>query len=56
MGELAFVKLGVQALFLQKLCVLALLDDVTVLHHKDAIRFLNGRESMGNHEAGAAFH
>lgn len=36
--------------------MIALFDDVSVAHHKNAVGILYGREPVRNQKAGSAFH
>ena len=42
--KLAVIKLRIEAVLRQKLLVLALLDDVPVLHNENHVRLADGRE------------
>ena len=52
--ELAVVELRVEAVLRQKLLVLALLDDVPVLHNENHVRLADGREPDGTERGTAA--
>jgi len=52
--ELAVVQLVVEAALLHQLLVVPLLDDGPVVHHQDGVRPPNGREAVGDDEAGSA--
>ena len=52
-GELAVVEVVVEATLCQKLIVRALLNDLSALHHQDAVGTLNGGEAM-RHDKGCA--
>ena len=54
--KLTFIHFCVKAVLLYKLVMTSLLDYIAVLHNEDNIRLHNGRESVGNDEAGPALH
>ena len=48
------VELVIPALLLKQLVVIALLDDGAILHDEDDVGLADGREAVGNDEAGSA--
>ena len=54
--ELAVVELGVEAALRQQFVVIALLDDVAVLHNEDDVGLADGGQAVGHDEARAALH
>ena len=55
-GKLTVVQFGVEAALRQQALVIALFDDITVLHHQNDIRFLDGGQSVGDDKACSALH
>ena len=55
-GELAVVQVGVESVLCEQLLVGALLNDRTVVHDQDMVRVSDGRETVGDDEAGPASH
>ena len=51
--ELGVVEVEVRPVVTEQLVVGALLDDAAVLHHHDEVGTADGRETVGDHEAGA---
>ena len=49
-------KLRIEAVFVEKLVMLTLLDDIAVLHNEDKIGFLYGGETVSNDKRGASLH
>ena len=52
-GELGVVEAGIGAPAREKALMVALLDDLSVLHNQDHVRVTDRRQAMGDHEAGA---
>lgn len=55
-AELTVVEISVEAALLQEGRVGALLNDMTVFHHKDTVCFPDGGKAVGDNEAGAPLH
>ena len=55
-GELRVVKLGIEAAFLHKALMVALLDDMTVTHNDDVIRLFYRGQAVGDDKARSALH
>src|SRR5690606_7333645 len=53
LGELRTVQLGVSAALGHQLVMRAALDDAALLHHQDQVGASDGREAVGDDEAGA---
>jgi len=54
--ELAVVELGVEAAAGQQILVLALFDDVAVVHHHNQVRVADGGQTVRDDETGAILH
>ena len=54
MRELTAIKFSVESVLGQQGVVIALLDDLTVLHDENNVRFANGGEPVGDNKAGAS--
>lgn len=54
--ELAVVELVVEALFIQELLVVTLLEDVAIFHDEDYVGLTDGGKSVGYDKAGSALH
>src|SRR5664280_945034 len=55
-GELAVVEVGVESVLCEQLLMGALFNDRTVVHDKDVVCVSDGRETVGDDEAGPAGH
>ena len=56
MAELRLVELAIDALSGKQLLVCSLLGNDTALHHEDAVCLEDGREPVGDDDAGATHH
>src|SRR5664280_1361108 len=55
-SELAVIEVGIESMLCEQLLVGALFDDRTMVHDKDVMRVSDGRETVGDDEAGPAGH
>src|SRR5450759_3863384 len=55
-SELAVIEIGIESVLCEQLLVSALFNDRTVVHDKDVVRISDGRETVGNDEAGPTGH
>ena len=55
-GKLTIVKVVVEAVLFKHLFVRALLDDMTLVHNKNDVRFTDRRKSVSNNKARPALH
>ena len=54
--KLRIVKVCIEPILRKQLFMVALLDDISVLHDKNQIRIANRRQPMGDDEACSALH
>ncbi len=54
--KLAVVHIGVKAVFPEEFLMFSLLNDASVIHDQDHIRFPDGGQSVGNNETGPIVH
>lgn len=55
-GKLAVVQVGVKAFLFQQFPVGSLFHNVSLIHHHDAIRFLDGAQPVRYDKAGPTLH
>ena len=55
-GKLGIVEFAVEAVFLHQLFVIALFDDLSLIHDQDLIGIADRRKTMGNDERSPTLH
>ena len=54
--KLALIKICIKSLLGEQFFMASLLNNMSIFHHKDNVRFLNGRQTMSHNKTGTSFH